>query len=296
MENHRYQFPENIQVESKDFTLVKIQRDEITAIYKGDNIFLRIGDEKRISKDLQTHKNMLALGFPIAEILSEGYLEKYKYFIETSLGDENFSSIFTKEVHKIGKISAKSFNDFLSITKKLGESQLKTMSNEKDFISFSKDIHLDMLLDELPQYAENIQSRFDKAVNRLSELPFVLTHGDFNPFNTHRKGIIDLENSSWAPFGYDIISGIGTHEYFPFVKSIHANDFEFISGYTFSEDQKNTYLRLFDTQLAKLDVLSLSACSDDLMFTRAIWLLVRMHKWPKIQRYRYDKFIQEYLS
>lgn len=131
MENHRYQFPENIQVESKDFTLVKIQRDEITAIYKGDNIFLRIGDEKRISKDLQTHKNMLALGFPIAEILSEGYLEKYKYFIETSLGDENFSSIFTKEVHKIGKISAKSFNDFLSITKKLGESQLKTMSNRR---------------------------------------------------------------------------------------------------------------------------------------------------------------------
>jgi hypothetical protein len=296
MESNKYQFPENIKIEDKDFTLVKIQRDGITAIYKENDIFLRIGDEERISRDLETHKEMLAIGFPIAQILSEGHTQNYKYFIETSLGDENFSSIFTKEINEIGKISDKSFNNFLSLTNKLGEAQLKTISDDKDFIKFSKDIHLDMLLDELPRYAENIQSRFDKAVGRLSELPFVLTHGDFNPFNTHQKGIIDLENSSWAPFGYDIISAIGTNEYFPFVKDIHANNFEFISGYKFSEDQKGTYLGLFDTQLAKLNLSPLSTYLEDLMFTRAIWLLVRMHKWPKIQRYRYDKFIREYLN
>ena len=153
-----------------------------------------------------------------------------------------------------------------------------------------------MLLDELPQYAEKIKSRFDRAVNHLSELPFVLTHGDFNPFNTHQKGIIDLENSSWAPFGYDIVSAIGTNEYFPFAKNIGANDFEFISGYKFSENQKDAYLGLFDTQLGRLNLLPLTSYADGLMFMRAIWLLVRMHKWPKIQRYRYDKFIREYLN
>lgn len=294
--NSPYAFPESLMVENQVFTLVKIQRDKITAIYKGTDVFLRIGDEKRILKDLQTHREMYALGFPIAKIVSEGFLDTNKYFIETSLGDENFSSIFSQEINDFGEISNKSFTDFLTIAKKLGQSQLKTASEQKDFIRFSKDIHLDILIEELPQYAENIKTRFDQATSHLSELPFVLTHGDFNPFNTHRKGIIDLENSSSAPFGYDIISGIDTVEYFPFSKDTQPGAFEFVSVYKFSQQQKNTYLGIFDSLSTQCNVPKISNYEDDLLFTRAIWLLVRMHKWPKLQKFRYEKFINQYLK
>lgn len=294
--NGHYQFPSRFEVENQEFTLVKIQRDGITAIYKGNNLFLRVGDTERILKDLQIHREMLELGFPVAEIVSDGFIDDYRYFIETSLGDDNFSAIFTQEVSEIGKISEENFGDFLNIAKKLGQSQLKTMSSERDFIKFSKDIHLAMLLEELPEYAEKIKTRFEKAVSSLSRLPFVLTHGDFNPFNTHRKGIIDLENASYAPFGYDIISGVGTTDYFPFSKDHQSKDFEFVTGYIFSQKQKDVYFEIFDLLSLEFNLPKISKFREDLMFTRAIWLLVGMHKWPKLQEFRYRKFINEYLQ
>lgn len=294
--NSKYLFPSSIKVKNQSFNLVKIQRDGITAIYKNDSLFLRIGDSDRILKDLQMHRRMLELGYPISEIVSDGFIDEYRYFIETSLGEESFSSIFTKETDKIGEVSNESFNDFLNIAKKLGQSQLKTVSSKKDFTSFSKDIHLDMLLDELPEYAEKIKDRFKKATSNLSKLPFVLTHGDFNPFNTHQKGIIDLENSSYAPFGYDVISGIGTTEYFPFSKDHESKDFEFVTGYIFSQKQKDVYFEIFDLLSLEFNLPKISKFREDLMFTRAIWLLVGMHKWPKIQEFRYKKFINEYLQ
>jgi hypothetical protein len=239
---------------------------------------------------------MLELGFPIAEIVSDGFINEYRYFIETSLGDENFSSIFTKEIQNEGRVSEESFNDFLDIALKLAQSQLKTVSDKKDFLKFSNDIYLDMLLEELPEYAEKIKIRFDMAISHLSELPFVLTHGDFNPFNTHRKGVIDLENSSSFPFGYDIVSAVGTNEYFPFSKDPGSEGFEFVAGYRFSENQKSDYFKTFDSLCVEFNLPKISQFREDFMFMRAIWLLVGMHKWPKIQKFRYKKFINDYLK
>lgn len=285
------QTPGNIVLGGITFEFVKSQRDGNSAVYKGLDSYLRIGSAEKIHSDLALHKRMESAGFPVARLIAEGELGGKAYFIESSVGEKTLSQMFAEETEATGAISEESFNQFLSVTDQFARAQLRTQTAKRTFEEFADGIHLDILCQELPQYAEKIKARFKEVQERATELPFVISHGDFNPHNLYAGGAIDLEDSCHAPFGHDLIGGIVSIDYFP-----DSPEFEFFAKYRFSEKQRKDYLELLDGICNEQNLPKLSDFKTDFEFTRATWLLVRMDKWPKIQKFRYNKFIDTFLK
>lgn len=281
----------NVELEGTVFEFVKSQRDDKSAVYKGPNSYLRIGNPEKIQSDLAFHKRMESAGFPVAKLIAEGYLDGKAYFIESSVGEKTLSKTFAEDTETTGAISQESFDHFLNIAGQFARAQLRTQTSERNIEEFADGIHLDILCQELPQHAERIQTRFKKVQERTTELPFVISHGDFNPHNLYSGGVIDLEDSYHAPFGHDLIGGIISIDYFP-----DSQEFEYFAKYRFSEEQKIKYLEFLDGVCDEQGLPKLSSFESDFEFTRAVWLLVRMNKWPKIQKFRYDKFIAKFLN
>lgn len=284
------QIPQSIELHGTCFELIKSQRGGDSAVYKGNQSYLRIGTPKKIQTDLALHKRMESAGFPVAKLITEGEIDGQAYFIESSIGEKTLSQTFAEETETVGTITVESFNQFLHVTDQFARAQLRTQTRVKDFDEFADGIHLDTLCEELPQHADKIQARFKEIQARTLELPFVISHGDFNPHNLYVGGAIDLEDSYHAPFGHDLIGGIISIDYFP-----DSQEFEYFARYRFSEEQRKKYLVLLDGICAEHSLPKLSDFQSDFEFTRAVWLLVRMHKWPNIQKFRYDKFTEQFL-
>lgn len=291
MPAHESEKPENAIVGDESFEFVVNQRNGQSAVYKSADTYLRIGDPGRIKTDLALHKQMVAAGFPLARVISEGSLGDRAYFIESSLGDKCMGNLFAKDIEKTGSVTQENFDAFLRVTEQFARAQLTTGSSTRDYAEFADGIHLDELCDELPEQAPKIRSIFDAAKQKIAALPFVITHGDFNPNNLYPDGVIDLEDSFHAPFGHDLVGAFSHIDYFP-----DSSDYEFHATYRFSADQQRQYFELLDRICMETSLPPLSECKSDFDFTRAVWLLVRMHKWPKIQKFRYDLFAERFLK
>lgn len=285
------QVPKSIELQGMIYELVKSQRDGNSAVYKGPESYLRIGTREKIESDLTRHKRMEFAGFPVAKLIAEGELDGQTYYIESSVGERTLSQAFAEDTEATGLINEESFSQFLDVTDKFARAQLRTDTFERDFEEFSDGIHLDILCQELPEHAEKILVKFKEIQDRTAELPFVISHGDFNPHNLYPGGAIDLEDSYHALFGHDLIGGIVSIDYFP-----DSPEYEYFAKYRFSEEQKDSYLKLIDGICDEQNLPRLSDFQSDFEFTRAVWLLVRMHNWPKLQKFRYDKFIEKFLK
>ena len=274
----------------KTFELVAVQRGGDTGVYKSGNEFLRIGDAKKIRKDLTLHKKMEAAGLPVASLIAEGESGGQYYFIETSLGGKHLGKLFAEDMLESGTIAKEHFQILLKVAERFGEAQLKSTFEPQDFEEFSKGIHLAILLEELPQYRDAIESRFRKVTENLSVFPFVVSHGDFNPNNLYHAGVTDLEDSFHGPFGYDLVTALVHINYFP-----DSKDYEYFARYRFTSEQQVEYFKVIDSVSEDAGLLPLSRFREDFEFCRAVWCLVRMHQWPKIQKWRYDLFIRKFL-
>lgn len=282
---------ENLNINGEIFEFVKTQRAGRSAIYKSTNAYLRIGDPEKIKTDLNFHKQMEAANFPVAKVISEGKQDGRAYFIESSLGDRSFGKIFADDIEKMGSITQESFNQFLSVMEKFAYAQLRTRSNEGNYVEFADGIHIDELCAELPERASEIIAQFENVKKKLAPIPFVITHGDFNANNIYSTGVIDLEDSFRAPYGYDLVGAITHIDYFP-----DATDFEYFAKYRFSEDQKHQYFEVIDLISSKANLPPLSSFLLEFEFSKAVWLLIRMHNSPKLQKFRYDLFTERFLK
>ena len=279
-----------IQINDTLFDLIVVQRGGATAVYKSGNEILRIGDRAKITKDLALHKKMEALGFPVARLLGEGESGGFGYFIESSLGERHLGNQFAEDVRESGVIRDASFQSLLEIAARFGRAQLKSIVPAHNFEEFAHGIHLDILCEELPDYAAAIQSRFRRCIERFAPFPFVITHGDFNPNNLYPEGVIDLEDSFYGPFGFDLVTALVHINYSP-----DSPEYEYVARYRFTPAQSREYLEVIDSIATGAHLPRLSEFKDDFEFCRAAWSLVRMHKWPKLRQFRYDLFMQKFL-
>lgn len=281
--------PEEITLHGRKFRFIKIQRDELSAIYQSDNVFMRIGTKERILKDLKRHKEMFNIGFPLANIIEEGELEEKHYFLEESVGEKNFSTLFYESIESGLHPSDKVFQKFMDIVESFLYAQNKTKT-ESTFSEVRKEIEIDILCDELPEATEQVNNLFEKIITSLHTIPFVLSHGDFNPHNIHEHGVIDLEDSFHAPMGYDAVCAIEHIEFFPLEK-----EYEFRAKYRFSPEQKQEYYERIAKIYALQGIVFTKEQLEYLRFLRAVWSVVRMHKFPKLREWRFSKFKREFL-
>ena len=283
---------DTVVIEGQTFSLVRVQRGGDTAVYRGDGVYLRLGNPVKIKESLARHQQMLRSGFPVAEVKSEGEFGDQYYFIEDSLGDQRFGGeIFNQEVVGSGQISDETFARFLEITKRYAEAQIATTTNEKNIPEFAEGIHLGVMCDELPGLADALQARFKQATDRLADFPFAFTHGDFNPHNLYPNGVIDFEDSFQGPIGYDIVTNLFHPENFAV-----GSEYEYVSGYQFTEDQKQLYRDTFDSLYVEHNLPAISKVWEDLAFCRALWSASNMQAWPHLQRFRYDLIKSRFLS
>ncbi|MEK7098424.1 MAG: aminoglycoside phosphotransferase family protein [Patescibacteria group bacterium] len=271
------------------FELLGEQRSG-AAVYRGEGAYLRIGEKSAIARDLLQHRLMEEAQYPVAGIISEGELGHRGYFIEKSLGTRSFRAAFQEDCDEHSRISHANFNDFLHVIKKLHGAQLKSRAAGWNVQDFAAGVNVTKLSSELPAYREAVEGRFMQAVEQLKRLPGALQHGDCNAANTYRGGIIDLEDSFFGPVGYDAVSALMSIEWSP-----ETRDHEFYAQYRFTPEQRATYLKTLSVLNAKVKAPPLSTHFDDLAYCRAIWLCSGMHAWPRLQQWRFEKLIREYL-
>jgi hypothetical protein len=283
----------SIEIEGRTYDLVERHRPRganDSRIYKGFGTFVRIGPADVIDANLAVHKRLENAGFPVPHILQEGRHGDESYFIEESLGEKILRLRFADEVRDLGEISKESFDTFLEVMQRYLSAQAKTLVL-RDESKFLELMRVDKLCEELPAFAANIKDKAAQHLASLSKFPFALSHGDLSPNNMLPKGVIDLEDTLPAPFGYDAISALTTCEWFP-----ESGDFEFpITPYHFAEAQKAEYLAMCDKVSARTSLPSISANLKDFDFFRAVWLTEGMADWPRSRKYRHERFIREYL-
>lgn len=271
--------------DGEEYTFVKVRSHMPISIYKGKNSYLRIGPKDLIQQEINYHKNLLDYGFPIPKILSEGtYLESF-YFTETSFGDEHLGQIFRANCID-AVVSDTDFSKLLDVVKTFTEAQIKTEGIQSfTFADFRELIQVDTLLGELPALNHDTIEAITRVESSVKKLPSVLTHGDFNPYNIFEKGVIDWERGSYSPMGYDLVTNISQTFFFPL-----GGDYEFTAGCRYSEKQINTYWKHLNVICENAGIPSISDYRNDFILCRSIWSVVRMDRWPKIQKWRYRQY------
>ncbi len=193
--------------------------------------------------------------------------------------------IFRDEAAEYGAISQETFDAFAAIIQRYIQAQEKFEAQERDWDVVFSAIQFEALLEELPHEKDRIMAVWQKVKFDLANVPFVLCHGDFNAHNILPGGVIDFETAFNGPKGYDTVSAAVSIEWFP-----TEGNFEILGKYAFTLEQKHSLLSLRSESIEQLDALSI---------LRAIWLVVRMHQFPKLQAWRYAKFetlMNEYLN
>lgn len=277
-----------LDINGETFCLV-LERRRGAILYSNNDRskYLRIGEPALIHHELQFHKKLIDLGFPVAQILDEGPYKTMAYWIEESLGKEHLGDLFARQTKETGSIPEESFQRFLAIVKAVHEAQEKTLEiSDINSDALKIAIGFNDIVSELPEHAENLRAVWEKVLHDLKDWPSCVTHGDFLPHNILEGGVIDFGDHFLGPVGYDMINAITTAWWFP-----KEPGFEYVRRSSFSKKQTEEYLQavsLYTDGKTQWDILSKF---NALFFLRAIWWAVRNDRTPKLQAWRYERFI-----
>lgn len=261
---------------------------------KKKNLFFRIGPKALVEQELQLHRNLLASGFPVPAIKSEGMRGNKFYYIETSLGDTHIGDLFIDNCQTKKYVTDNNFNDLMDISTRVAQAQLNKLENIIDNESLYLGLHIDQILIELPRLSKLVLQGFEKFKKNTSGLPRVITHGDFNPYNIFKTGIIDFGSMHQAPAGYDLVTNIYHTYNFP-----KTGDCELLRTYTYSKKQIGRYFNKIDKVYRQRGLPPASNFKNDFIFARSIWSTAQNHQYPKLQKWRYKRFkkiLTEYLK
>lgn len=281
-------FEQTIEIEGVVFEKVR-DRQRGVGVYVGPDRtqYLRIGSPNDVKKELSFHKQLLEKGFPIAPVIREGRIGNREYWIEESLGQLHFGDLFADEMREQGSISDELFERFMQVVLRFHDAQQKTLEQKPlDPHTLAQSVGFNDLLLELPDENEKMLHAWKKILTDLQHLPLCLTHGDFLPNNILEKGVIDLGDHFQGPVGYDMVNAITTSYWFP-----KETDLEYQRRSSFSEAQIQEYWIQVGTYMAGEGTWSVMDCIDPLFLLRAIWWTVRNDRTPKLQQWRYKRYL-----
>ncbi len=277
--------PEDLELNGNVYTHVRTRVYTPVSVYKNDDSYVRIGPPELILPELTLHKRLLQFGFPIPALLMEGELDGLKYYIETSLGDWLLGRIFIEDILTSGAVSNAHFDRCLALTLEFVEAQLKMPTARNQFEDFVEGTHIEVARSELPKLSLLIDDVLFKLQKNLEKIPFVLSHGDLNPFNMVEGGVIDFGSSFNAPIGYDAYVNLYHTYNFP-ADTTHPNS----RKYDFTKEQKNRYLEAIAHVYERQGMDYIPLHIDDFIMARNFWSTVKMGHYPELQKWRYMQF------
>jgi hypothetical protein len=281
---HKSNLSGSLVVRGAAFQLIKTREYSPISVYKGDDMFLRLGPHDLILSEIEAHRAFANFGFPVPKIIEVAEHDGSLYCIETSLGNSHFKDLFS-EANK-GSIENNLFQSFLLIVQSFARHQLKTVrpASELDTSLFFSAIHIDSLISELPVLEGRLTDAFGQLLFHISEFPVVLCHGDLQPGNIFETGIIDFERSFLGPVAYDLLGNIFHPLNYP-----REAGYERIRKYEFTFDQISEYLQKIDDLFLSAGYSKLSDAVDDILFARTCFFVARMSREPRFQRWGYQK-------
>jgi len=285
--------PEEITIEDTIWRKVKERDYTLVAVYTTGSHFLRMGKKEILQPEYELQKLLVSNNFPLPNPTKTGEYEEFWYFVEPSFGEKLYTWKFAEEYTTTGQITEQTFLEFLSVCKNLTRAQLQftTPPNED---SLQRGVHYEVMKEELPHAAEKIQLAYERAMKKLSALPWSTAHGDFTSHNILSGGAIDIGAHCTAPVGYDAVTAICHIENFPFGEA-----HEISRAYSFSKKQIYEYMKEMDALFTAHNVPPLSEFLADFIFLRILWTAARMDHLPKLQKWRYGYFytiLEKYLN
>jgi aminoglycoside phosphotransferase (APT) family kinase protein len=244
---------------------------ELVSIYRGQDAYLRIGPEDVLRKEMEAHRRLHDLGFPVPPLIRDGEHKGLFYYIEMTVG-ETFGDIFDHEAGTHSNVREESFDAFLSIVIRYAQSQLQNQSSIEPTEAFRHMLRVNQVMEIFPELAWASERAFGRIMDRLAVFPAVLTHGDFHAFNVCERGVIDFESVAPGFAGYDVTVAIMLPGMFP-----PADD-----EFSYSTQQIERYLTAIDTVYQAYGLPNPSAYTYDYLVARLMWLVAGRKRPPAL--------------
>ena len=254
------------------YELVCVRRTGV-AVFRGPGTFLRSGDGLPV--ELETHRRMLELGYPVADILEVGEHDGAPYLVERSLGEPTLGDAWADRGDD-SWVTAEEFAGFQAIMVRQAQAQLRD-TRPPGRAELADFLGVRATCAHVPALADEIEEALSRAWVSLRDFPAVLQHGDLHPFNVCPLGIIDLEGSGWASAGYDVTSAV--------LEPTLARavwDHDRLTPTWFTPDQVTTYLEAIDRVFGAASLPSPSASLDAYLVCRALATCSRIPRNPEI--------------
>ncbi len=275
-------FIEKIRLFDKEWTLIKERRYQKVWIYQSEDAVLRIGEAMEINGEIELASNLLGIGFPIPNILTQGTYESYRYFIEEKVGEQPLAM----DIIQNGGVASPQIEESLYvIVNRFAAAQLKTQTTEDLFNEFLEKSHYNSVAnDEVNEITRKKMLEASEVIAQaLKNYPFVLSHGDFNTWNIFDKHVIDFEHKMYAPFGYDLVTMIFHDYFFP-----DTDGYELKRTVRFSKEFQKTIMdRVFELVRDNFN-LEFAEYLPAIILPKLVWSSALMDHRPKLQRWRFD--------
>lgn len=239
-----------LTIQGESFVYVK-ERRMGGAVYKNDDgsRYVRVANINDIHGEVNFTKELHERHFPVPRVLDEGKIsDTLHYYIEESLGNTVFGEQFQKETKEHGAVLDSTFDRFTEVVLTYARAQF----DGKNFVLRNRaDIARTILLDNVWRNnppSEEIEEQFNvaykKAADRVMELPFGYLQSDLNAYNILEGGVIDFENASLGPVGFDIITNVFFGRFWPRIALAYNVTDEQIDRYNAAVDEIATSMGL----------------------------------------------------
>lgn len=242
-------------------------------VYRSSDVslYLRTGEIAAIRSEATLGRMAWQNGFPVPEVTEIGQLSGgLGYFIEKSVGIENFGHLLGHEYTATGSISDETFGKFSAIDLRFLAAQINPPCRQSRPSELQSGIQLENVLSQNPDLVDLFNRAVAQAENRTKELPLVLTHGDLSPFNIMLNSVIDFELRFVAPAGLDAITSIAFQRLWDHPKPDGTGTMRL---WDFSRRQVADFLSEADALFAAQSLPLLSGFFDDFLMLKSIWAL-----------------------
>jgi hypothetical protein len=262
------------------------------------SLYLRTGKVAAIRSEAAFGKIAWQNGFPVPEVTEIGqFADGLGYFVEKSIGVENFGDLLGREYAATSAVSDKIFSAFCGVNLQFLAAQINPSCRQPGPSELRAGIQLGNVVSENPDVADLLEQAVTKAEDRLQILPLVLTHGDLSPFNIMPSGIIDFEERFVAPAGLDPVTSIAFHQLWDHPKPDGTGTMRL---WDFDHQQVTTFLAQADAIFAAQGLAALSVYFDDFLMLKAIWALSYEKsddlQSPQVRRWLWRKCVAVYCA
>ncbi|WKZ23991.1 MAG: phosphotransferase [Candidatus Dojkabacteria bacterium] len=243
---------------------------------------MRIGKTEDLEKEIALQSYLQQHNYPVPHVIDHGIYEGNTFFIEENTGNETLAQSFVKQS---GTQTEEQRTLLFELLTKYAEAQSLTVKNENYAQRFLEGAYYDEVAENEARgdLKKKMADAKTKLLHDLASVPYVFSHGDFNPWNIFPKAVIDFEYHLWAPFGYDLITCV-LHDYnFPSESTL-----EIRRSNEFPEDFRSKVINyVFEFSKNQLNT-SIDNIVESIYLPKLTFSSAHMDRMPKIQQWRFN--------